>query len=88
MGKVCQERVWPLPILPEHTEELVGDGKQHLYDLRSIGKGREGGACTAAAFLQEFVHDGVGWCHIDVAGPAMTSRPWVRGPLACFRWVR
>ena len=70
------ERIWPMPIFPEHTKELKGT----YADLRSIGKGREGGACTAAAFLQEFVHDGVGWCHIDVAGPAMTSRPWVRGP--------
>ena len=71
------ERIWPMPVFPEHTKELKGT----YADLRSIGKGREGGACTAAAFLQEFVHDGVGWCHIDVAGPAMTSRPWVRGPL-------
>jgi leucyl aminopeptidase len=69
----CAERVWRMPILPEHTAELVGDGKTNQYDLRSIGKGREGGACTAAAFLQEFIHDGVAWAHLDIAGPAMIS---------------
>jgi leucyl aminopeptidase len=29
VGGVCGERVWRLPILPEHTAELVGDGKTH-----------------------------------------------------------
>ena len=80
-----------MPVLPQHTKEL----KDCKYaDLRSIGKGREGGACTAAAFLQEFVLDqkqsdqtGGGakegaltrqteWAHLDIAGPAMTSRPY------------
>ena len=32
---------------------------------------RYGGACTAAAFLQKFVEDGVKWAHVDIAGPAM-----------------
>ena len=31
-------------------------------DTRSIGAGRYGGACTAAAFLQKFVEDDVAWC--------------------------
>jgi len=62
-----------MPILPEHTKEL----KDVQYsDLRSIGKAREGGACTAAAFLKEFVEEDVEWSHLDIAGPAMTSRPY------------
>jgi len=64
------ERVWPLPILPEHTEEL----KATFADMRSTGKDRYGGACTAAAFLQKFVDEGVEWAHVDIAGPAMYSR--------------
>ncbi len=86
------EPVWHMPVLPQHTNEL----KDCKYaDLRSIGKGREGGACTAAAFLQEFVLDQkqqndategdakegavatqTEWAHLDIAGPAMTSRPY------------
>jgi leucyl aminopeptidase len=37
------------------------------------GKGREGGACTAAAFLKAFIDDNVKWAHVDIAGPAMFS---------------
>lgn len=85
----ASEPVWRMPVLPQHTKELT-DCK--YADLRSIGKGREGGACTAAAFLQEFVldqkqqRDGAEdapkearqteWAHLDIAGPAMTSRPY------------
>lgn len=38
-----------------------------------IGSTKGGGSCTAAAFLEKFVEDGVAWAHIDIAGPAMTS---------------
>ena len=85
----ASEPVWHMPVLPQHTKELT-DCK--YADLRSIGKGREGGACTAAAFLQEFVLDQkqecdrteemptharqTKWAHLDIAGPAMTSRPY------------
>ena len=30
---------------------------------------------TAAAFLQKFVEPGVKWAHVDIAGPAMYSKP-------------
>jgi leucyl aminopeptidase len=36
---------------------------------------RYGGACTAAGFLEHFVADGVKWAHLDIAGPAMLSKP-------------
>lgn len=35
-----------------------------------IGASRFGGACTAAAFLMQFVNKGVDWAHIDIAGPS------------------
>lgn len=47
--------------------ELKGD----FSSLKSCGKGRNGGACTAAAFLQKFVGKDTAWAHIDIAGPAM-----------------
>ena len=58
-----------MPILPEHTAELASK----VADTRSTGKTRYGGACTAAAFLQKFVEDGVKWAHVDIAGPAMPA---------------
>jgi leucyl aminopeptidase len=61
--------VWHLPILPEHSAELKGTQS----DSRSTGKGRYGGASTAAAFLKQFVEKEVDWAHVDIAGPSNYS---------------
>ena len=61
------ERLWPMPIFPEHREEIRAAA---FADLQSTGAGRYGGSCTAAAFLEFFVGEGVNWCHLDIAGPA------------------
>lgn len=37
-------------------------------DLKNHG-GMWGGCCTAAAYLSQFVEEGVQWAHIDIAGP-------------------
>ncbi|KAG6618453.1 cytosol aminopeptidase [Phytophthora cinnamomi] len=68
-GTECHERCWRLPILPEHTAALKGSQS----DSRSTGRGRYGGASTAAAFLQQFVYEGVDWAHLDIAGPSNYS---------------
>jgi len=75
LGTRSFERCWPLPLLPEYTEELKSGSE--FADLRSIGSGREAGACTAAAFLGEFVskEKNVSWAHVDIAGSAMYSKP-------------
>lgn len=81
------ERVWPVRFLSPVTvsspqlisvqmplfEEYGAEMKGTQSDLKNSGKGRWGGASTAAAFLKEFIEDGVQWAHIDIAGPAMTS---------------
>ena len=33
-----------------------------------------GESCTAAAFLQLFIEDGVQWLHVDFGGVSMTSK--------------
>ncbi|CAH0473959.1 unnamed protein product [Peronospora belbahrii] len=68
-GMECHERCWRLPILPEHTAALKGSHS----DSRSTGRGRYGGASTAAAFLQQFVYENVDWAHLDIAGPSNYS---------------
>lgn len=75
-GDRVRERCWRMPIEEEHIMEL----KNSLHaDLRSMGIGREGGACTAAAFLMQFIQDDLSWAHLDIAGTGMYSRPvdWV-----------
>ncbi|MFP6571448.1 MAG: hypothetical protein VB674_02415, partial [Vicinamibacterales bacterium] len=62
------ERVWELPLYPEYREQLESE----LADLKNVG-GREGGACTAAAFLESFTN-GKPWAHLDIAGTAWTER--------------
>jgi leucyl aminopeptidase len=52
-GEGRGERLWPMPILPEHRDELTGGTP--FADLKSTGEGRYGGACTAAAFLENFL---------------------------------
>ena len=51
-SRARHERLWALPIFPEHEEEIKGTA---FADLQSTGAGRYGGSCTAAAFLKNFI---------------------------------
>jgi leucyl aminopeptidase len=64
------ERVWQLPVVQEHRDEMVGT----LSDLKNLGEGRDAGALTAAAFLSHFVADETPWAHLDIAGVAWAAR--------------
>jgi len=67
-GQAADEIAWPMPLLERYSEMLRG-----VYaDLKNNAT-RWGGACTAAAFLKEFV-DGLPWVHLDIAGVAWTDR--------------
>ena len=61
-----RRQVWHLPVYEEHTAEL----KHPQCDMKHMGNSRDGGACTAAAFLQAFVEGGRSWAHLDIAGAA------------------
>ncbi len=65
------ERVWQLPLVQEHRDEMNGAWS----DLKNLGDGRDGGALTAAAFLSHFVDDDTSWAHLDIAGTAWTNKP-------------
>lgn len=56
------ERVWHLPCDDEFVEAM----KSKIADLKNVG-GKWGGACTAAAFLSQFVKKAK-WAHVDMAG--------------------
>ena len=55
------ERLWPMPLYPEHTQHI----KSQVAHIKNSG-GRLAGACTAAAFLKEFVGK-TPWVHLDIA---------------------
>ncbi|MDB2613945.1 leucyl aminopeptidase [Chlamydiales bacterium] len=63
------EQLWQLPLVEDYKDDL----KSHVADTSNIGN-REGGAITAALFLQQFVEK-TPWAHIDVAGVAFTKFP-------------
>ncbi len=67
-GQATGELAWPLPLHPTYGKMM----KSVYADLKNSG-GRWGGACTAAAFLQNFVSD-LPWAHIDIAGMAWTEK--------------
>jgi len=79
-AEISGEAVWPMPSGEEYLEQM----KSKMADLRNVG-GRGGGACTAAAFLGEFVGK-VPWAHIDIAAVAdtETEKPYRSGGATGF----
>ena len=77
-GEETGERLWPLPLLDYHKEQMKG-----LYaDLKNISGGDMGaGSSAGAAFLAPFVGE-TEWAHLDIAGTAYggSARDWVGGP--------
>jgi leucyl aminopeptidase len=65
-GELSGDRVHPLPMFDDYKDQL----KSEVADLKNVG-GREGGAITAAKFLEHFVD--YPWMHVDIAGPAFLS---------------
>jgi leucyl aminopeptidase len=61
------DRCWPMPLYDEYFEQL----RSEIADMTNSG-GRPGGACTAAAFLKQFVGDRP-WAHLDIAGTAWSD---------------
>jgi len=66
-GEATGERVWRMPLAPAY-DKLI-DSK--FADMKNTG-GRDGGAISAAQFLQRFV-DGTPWAHLDIAGTGFGS---------------
>jgi len=70
-GTTTHERVWELPLFEDYTEQI----KSSVADLKNVGADSpyDGGVCTAAAFLKEFVEE-TPWAHIDIGGTAFTKK--------------
>ncbi len=66
-GETSLDLCWRLPLDEEYAEGL----KSNFADVANVA-GREGGAITAAKFLQRFAKD-FPWAHLDIAGAAWKS---------------
>ncbi|MEZ5976621.1 MAG: leucyl aminopeptidase [Planctomycetota bacterium] len=76
-GEAVGERVWPMPLLDLHKDQMKGTSA----DLRNINQPNHGnGSTSGAAFLSNFVGE-TEWCHLDIAGTAWGTleRDWVGG---------
>ncbi|MBX7157603.1 MAG: leucyl aminopeptidase [Verrucomicrobiae bacterium] len=62
------EKIWEMP----HDEPFHDQIKSDIALVKNTG-GREGGSCTAAAFLEKWVEE-TPWAHIDIAGTAWRTR--------------
>jgi len=66
------ELFWHMPILDHKREDMKGKNS----DLVNSSGVRYGGAQEGAAFLENFVEDGVKWAHLDIAGPGRVNKPY------------
>jgi len=70
-GDAAGDPVWRLPLWKPYLRTL----KSKVADLNNIGEMPQGGAITAALFMNEFVKDTVPWAHFDIMAWNTSSRP-------------
>jgi leucyl aminopeptidase len=58
------EWVWHMPLTDFHVKDMKGT----FADLSNMSSTKGAGSATAAAFLEQFVEDGIPWAHFDIAG--------------------
>lgn len=58
------EWVWNMPLTDFHVKDMKGT----FADLSNMSSGKGAGSATAAAFLEQFVGEGIPWAHFDIAG--------------------
>ena len=67
----AEEKVWELPLWPEFRKQV----KSNIADVKNTGAPRQAGTIAGAAFLKEFVGEGIPWIHFDIAGTAWGGKP-------------
>jgi leucyl aminopeptidase len=70
-GETVDDPVWRLPLHRPYRRML--DSK--VADINNVSEGGQGGAITAALYLQEFVSDATPWAHFDIMAWNPAPRP-------------
>ena len=65
-GAVSGELIWNMPLTVAHVKDMKGT----YADLSNTSSAAGAGSATAAAFLEQFVGEGIPWAHFDIAGTA------------------
>ncbi|KTW13085.1 leucyl aminopeptidase [Sphingomonas sanguinis] len=71
-GKETDEKLWRFP-LSDAYDKLI---ESQIADMKNVGP-RGGGSITAAQFLKRYIHEGVAWAHLDIAGMVWSDKPGV-----------
>ncbi|MEO1492106.1 MAG: leucyl aminopeptidase [Pseudomonadota bacterium] len=79
--KAAGDKSWRLPLDQAYHDQI----KSIFADVKNTG-GRNGGSCTAAAFLEKFVDKDMPWIHIDIAGVTTTTAPTHLAPKGATGW--
>lgn len=61
-GMNSGDPLWRMPLWQPYREML----KSEVADINNMGSGPEGGAITAALYLQSFVENSKAWAHLDL----------------------
>ena len=70
-SKATSEKVWELPLWEEYCKQVQSD----IADVKNVGAPMQAGTIAGAAFLKEFVKEGIPWVHFDIAGTAWGVKP-------------
>tara|TARA_Y100000817_G_scaffold193520_1_gene151313 strand:- start:3726 stop:5186 length:1461 start_codon:yes stop_codon:yes gene_type:complete len=70
-SKRTGEKIWELPLWVEYQKQV----KSKIADVKNTGAPRQAGTIAGAAFLNEFVDNGIPWVHFDIAGTAWGQKP-------------
>ncbi len=66
----CGEKIWRMPVFDEYKEALK-------HDYADLTNSAQPGMMAAGLFIEAFVGE-TPWVHLDIAGPAFTSKPGAR----------
>ena len=76
-GKTSGDKLWRFP-LGSAYDKLIDSP---IADMKNVGP-RNGGAITAAQFIQRFIDKGTPWAHLDIAGMVWADKAgatWEKG---------
>lgn len=76
------DKVWTMPLDSSMKKRL----KSRIADLANIASSPEAGSSVAASFLEQFIHEGKKWAHLDIAGTAWIKEDKPTCPKGATGW--
>ena len=73
-GEAADDPVWRMPLWQPYQKYI----EPNIADISNTGKIPQGGAITAALFLEHFVEPDIPWAHFDIM--AWNSSGWPGKP--------